>query len=76
MTAEYPFCSQDESLYGAMDSQGFYGIFRTAGIVPAAFRQCGRNDPLVNFDGNRQKGHQEPSDPPEQEEFLYPFPKT
>jgi hypothetical protein len=45
-------------------------------MISAGFGKSWRNDPLVDFNGDSQKGYQQPPDPPDKEEAIYVFLKT
>jgi len=45
-------------------------------MIPAGFGKSRRNDPLVDFNGDSQKGYQHPPDPPDKEEATNVFLNT
>jgi hypothetical protein len=54
-----------------MNLQGFQGIFRAGGIIPAGFGEGGGDDPLIDLYGNHQQCDQYPTDPLYKEESIY-----
>lgn len=73
MTTEDPFCSHDQTLDGTVNFQSLKCILGTTGVVPAGFRQCRGNDPLVDLDGKGKQDNEEPAYPPDQEELINVF---